>query len=372
MVVIQFTISIILLISTLFVYSQMEYIKSKRLGFDKENVIVIPLRSEKAREEYDILRNELLNISGIKYVSSTSSVPGNGLSGTGYQPEGIPEDSPWIIYTLYGDSHLLDALGMNVVLGRNFDPANPADSSNIIINETLVKKLGWEDPIGKTIYTFITDEETLPLKVIGVVEDYHFQSLHDPIEPAMIKIAVGNPAFTAIRTSPGNLEKSMKKIESVWENLHPETPFDFYFLDESFDNLYESEQKMSHIFIYFTVLAIIIACLGLFGLAAFVAEQRTKEIGIRKALGASVTQLVAMITIDLTKWILLANIIAWPLSWYFLHEWLQNFAFRINMLNYIWLFILASVIAFIIAILTVVYQAIRVSGENPVNALKYE
>lgn len=372
LVVTQFTISIILLISTLLVYSQMEYIQSKKLGFDKENVVVLPLRSDKAKEDHNLLRNDLLNLSGIETVSSALSVPGRGLNGSGYQPEGIPEDAPWIIYTLYGDFYLPEALGMNIIQGRNFDPANPADSNNILINETLVNKLGWEEPVGKSINTFRNDDETLALKVIGVVEDYHFKSLHDPIEPAMIRISQGNPSFAVIKTQAGNIEKNLNNIKTVWENLHSNIPFDYFFLDKSFNSLYRAEQKMSKIFIYFTFLAIIIASLGLFGLAAFAAEQRTKEIGIRKALGASTPKLVAMITVDLTKWILLANIIAWPVSYYFLNEWLQNFAFRINILNYLWLFVAASIIALAIAILTVIYQAIKVSTDNPVDALKYE
>jgi len=371
LVVVQFTISVILLISTVFVFYQMDYFKSKRLGYDEENVLVLPLRGENTMNRFNAMKNDLKQIPGIRMVGSSTSVPTKGLNGIGYQPEGIPEDAPWIIYTIYGDFNLIDALGMNIIEGRGYEGSSPADSNSILINETLKKKLGWEDPVGRTIYGFGGDTN-VALKVIGILEDYHFKSLHEPVEPAMIRISNEEPEFIVIRTLPGNLESSLGRVEEVWESYEQTFPFDYFFLDQELDNQYQSEQKMSRLFIYFTILAVFIACLGLLGLASFSAEQRTKEIGIRKVLGASPGLLSLIMVGDFIRWVLIANIIAWPLAWWFIRDWLDNFSYRISIMQFSWVFIVASLVSIVIAILTVLVQAIRISVANPVEALKYE
>lgn len=371
LVVIQFTISIILMVSTFFVYYQMNYLKSKKLGYDEENVLVLPVRGENQLERYRAMKDELRSLPEIKSVASSLNVPSTGLDGSGYSPEGVPEDSPWIIYTIYGDFDFIDALGMNVVEGRGFDGSRTADSSSILINETLKQKLGWENPVGKHIYGFGGDSSQT-LTVIGILQDYHFKSLHQPVEPAMIRINRGAPNYIVIRTNPGNLEQSVSKVEKIWDKHESMFPFDFFFLDQELDSQYGAEQKMSKIFIYFTILAVFIACLGLLGLASFSAEQRTKEIGIRKVLGASSTFLASMLVRDFIRWVVIANIIAWPLAWYFMQEWLNNFSYRISMPGHVWVFVAATFISLSIAILTVVFQAVRISVANPVDALKYE
>jgi putative ABC transport system permease protein len=371
LVVFQFTISIILIICTGIVYMQMEFLQNKRLGFDKENIVVIPLRSDRLRDKIKVFDHEMTNIASVKNVSFSSGLPGSSLNGTGYFPEGGDKDSPWIIYQMDCDFGFVETMGMNLVDGRDFDSSYSTDTNCVIINEALMKRLGWEDPLGKSLMSFGRDT-TFPHKILGVIEDFNFKSLHEEVEPAMIMLNTDHSNYMIIRLNPGDPTKAIQEIQAKWEEMELNFIFDYFMFDTQFDELYSSEKAMGRLFIYFAIIAIFIACLGLFGLASYTAEQRTKEIGIRKVLGSSVSNIIIKLTIEFTRWVLLANIIAWPVAWIVMNAWLKNFAYTISWLEYFWILPFATVMSFFIALVTVASQSLRAATTDPVKALKYE
>lgn len=371
LVIIQFTVSIILIICTGVVYSQLQYIKSKKLGFDKEHIVVLPLRGERLRNKIEVIKSELLNLSCVDKVTASKSILGREIDGTGYIPEGFDENSPWIIFTNSVDHDYVETMGMKLIKGRVFSKEFGTDTASIIINKTLMKKLGWEDPLGKKIISFRETIE-IPLTIIGVIDDFHFQSLHDAVEPSLLSFNPSAMRFLSVKLHPGNINSTLETLRAKWNELESSFPFDYFFLDQDLDRLYRADKRMGEIFIYFTIIAIFVACLGLFGLASYSAEQKTKEIGIRKAIGSSVSGIAFMLTKQFVKWILIANIIAWPVAYYYMDKWLDNFAYNIELSDFWWLFVASAVISFIIAVLTVVSQALRAATSNPVEALKYE
>ncbi|MBI9038129.1 MAG: ABC transporter permease [Bacteroidales bacterium] len=371
LVIVQFTISIILIICTGVVYSQLQYIKSKKLGFDKENILILPLRGERLRNKIDVIKSELLNLSCVEKVTASRSVIGSGIDGTGYHPEGYDENSPWIIFTNSVDEDYVETMGMNLIKGRGFSKEFGTDTSSIIINKTLMKKLGWEEPLGKKINRY-GDSTEIPLTIIGVIDDFHFNSLHKAVEPSLLCYYPEELRFLNLKLNSGNINTSLETIKAKWNELEKSFPFDYYFLDQDFENFYRADKRMGEIFIYFTIIAIFVACLGLFGLASYSAEQKTKEIGIRKAIGSSVSGIVFMLTKQFVKWILIANIIAWPIAYFYMDKWLGNFAYNIELSDFWWLFVASAVISFAIAVITVSSQALRAATANPVESLKYE
>ncbi len=375
LVVLQFAISIALLISTWLIYKQMQYISQKKMGFDQENLVIVPLKSDRLKDQGKVLKAEFSNLPAVKMVSLTSSTPGRSLDGMGYVPEGVDSKSPWILYTLRADYDFMEVLGMKLTEGRQLSPGYGTDTNAAVINEALVRKLGWEEPLGKKIYSFGDASDSLSrpyFTVVGVVEDFHFKSLHDAIEPSIIVLDRDKPDFLAIRFHPGDPDKSLEQVRLKWEEIEHSFPFDYYFMKEEFEDLYRSEQKMADLLVTFTILAMLIACLGLFGLALFSIEQRTKEIGIRKVLGASVSGLLYRLSREFSRWVLLATILAWPVSYYLVDRWLQSFAYRIEVLDYMWIFIISGLIALAIALVTVIYQAYRAATTDPVDAVKWE
>jgi len=372
LVLIQFSVSIILIASTILIYKQMKFIQGKDLGYSTENILVIPLRSSDVQQKADVLKNEFQSMPEVLSVSMTDGAPGMSMSGTGFYPEGGDNTSPWIIYTMVVDEHLLPTLGMTLMEGRNFSREYGTDTSAVIINETLRKRLGWDDPVGKKLYLFGQEGEPPAFTIIGVVKDYHFKSLHDAVEPSMLLYRRDEPDFIILRMQSGPRSNYVGALQERWEKVESSFPFDYVFLGEQLDEMYSSEQNMSRLFIFFTVLAIFIACLGLFGLASFSAQRRTKEIGIRKVLGAPAGGLVYKLGREFTRWVLIANIIAWPVAWWLIDRWLQSFAFGIELKQNLWVFPVAGLLALLIALATVMGQAIRAAMMNPVEAVKYE
>ena len=371
LVVFQFSISIILIICTGIVYMQMDFLQKKHLGYEKENIVVVPLRSDRLREKLKVFDAEMTGLPSVMSVSFSTGVPGRSLSGTGYFPEGGNEDAPWIIYQMDCDFGFIETLGMNIIYGRDFDPENASDTNCVIINETLMKRLSWEDPLGKSMMGFGLDT-VIPHKIVGVIEDFNFKSLHEVVEPAMLKMNTDHPNFMIIRLNPGDPRKALYEIESKWEDIEANFIFDYFMLDSQFDELYRSEVAMGKLFMYFAFIAIFIACLGLLGLASYTAEQRTKEIGIRKVMGATVSNIILKLTLEFTRWVLLANILAWPVAWVLMHQWMKNFAYTISWPEFIWILPMATLLSFAIALLTVASQAMRAAMNDPVKALKYE
>jgi ABC-type antimicrobial peptide transport system permease subunit len=367
LVVAQFSLSILLIICTIVVSRQIGYIQNKKLGLDKEHMVYLPLR-EGLADRYETLKTELIEQAGIKNVTVSSSLPTSGvfLTTDKVSWEGKTPGENILLEVTSTGYDFIETFDMQVIEGRSFSEKYLTDEEQaIMINETAKNIIGMEDPVGKQLLF-----GDAPTTIIGVVKDYHFKSLHTEIEPLIMAIVPSLFRYVFVKLEPTNIPAALAGIESAWEVHFPDTPFEYHFLDEAYEKLYLSENRMGILFNYFTSLAILISCMGLFGLASFMAEKRTKEIGIRKVLGASLSGIVLLLNTQFTKWVLLANILAWPVAYYAMTKWLRGFAFRIDL--GIGVFLSAAVMALAIAVLTVSYQSIKAAVSNPAEALRYE
>jgi putative ABC transport system permease protein len=364
LVVFQFVISVSLISATFLINSQLAYLKGKELGFDNANIVVLPLINDVMQTNSEFFKNELKKIPQVISVTASSHVPSSGFASNGYMPEGFV--TPMMIHAADVDEDYLKTFNLQIVRGRNFTKEFSTDKYNYLINETLARQLNGENPIGKTITRNGKHE------VIGVVKDFNFASLYEKIEPLIITNQPWRDRydFISVKIFGGNLNETLGRIENVWNKFTGNIPFEFSFLDESFNWMYKSELKFKEIFFYFSALAIFIALLGLFGLVAYAAEQKTKEIGIRKVLGASFSSIIVLLTKEFLKPVVIANVIAAPIASWFVNLWLQNFAYRIE-INW-WMFALAGGIALTIALFTLSIQAIKAATANPVKSLRYE
>ncbi len=372
MATLQFVISITLIIGTLIIYSQMDYIQNKSLGFDKENVILITTESSAVRQNIEFFRNTLMDDSRIMAVAASSNVPGSTMFSDTAFKSGESGEVYDLIY-MRADYDFVDTYKLRVLHGRQFSREFGTDPQGaLLINEAGAREIGYspEEAIGKELNIIRSAEESIKGTIIGVVENFHFKSLHRMIEPFVIILDPDSFRIISVRILPGDVRGTLGFIQQKWTETFPEEEFKYNFLDDRIDLLYESEGKMRQIFFAFSTLSIFVACLGLFGLAAFTAQERTKEMGVRKVLGASEINVFVLLSKEFTKWIFVANIIAWPLAYYMMTKWLQNFAYRIGI--DLWPFVLASILAFLIALITVSYQSVRAALTNPVDSLRYE
>jgi putative ABC transport system permease protein len=372
MAVLQFVISITLIIGTLIIYNQMEFIQKKSLGFDKENVVLITTESNAVRKNIDFFRNTLIEDARISAVAASSNVPGSSMFSDTVFKRGDSDEVYNLIF-MGTDYDFIDTYKLRLLQGRKFSKEYGTDIEGaVLINEAAAREIGYsaEEAIGKELYRATSAEEYIKGTIVGVVENFHFKSLHRIIEPFVLLLDPDRIRIISVRIQPGDVRGTLNFIEQKWMETFPEEEFEYSFLDDSINLLYESEGKMQQIFIVFSSLSIFVACLGLFGLAAFTAQQRTKEIGVRKALGASEISVFVLLSKEFTKWVLVANIIAWPVAYYVMTKWLQNFAYKMNM--GLWPFVLAAVMGFVIALITVSYQSIRAAFTNPVDSLRYE
>jgi len=369
LVVFQFAISVFLIIGTIIIYQQMQYLQQKNLGFNKEQVLVIN-NPGSLTDNISTFKQSLLSYNNILKVSGSNTIPGKGFSNIGFGAEGI-EDG-FTLNLCICDDQFLNTLQIEMDQGRFFSKESPSDSCAVILNQKAAELLGWKNPVGKKINNW--SKQRNDFHVIGVVNDYHYESLHQQIRPMALLLNGGyykrTESYINVRLKTGNLAETIKFIENKWNEFAPGAPFNFSFLDEEFDNLYINEKQTQKLFIIFSFLAIFIACLGLFGLASFIIDRRVKEIGIRKVLGASLTNIVIHLCKNFTLWVIISNVIAWPLAWFFMDKWLQNFAYRIQ-LEW-WVFILSGFIALFISLLMVSSQAIKTAITNPVQSLRYE
>ncbi|HUS03264.1 MAG TPA: ABC transporter permease [Chitinophagaceae bacterium] len=372
LVVFQFFISIVLIIATLIIYNQLGYIRDKKLGFNREQVIVVKdayVLDKKA----ETFKQEVLKYPEIVSGTKSGYLPVNSSrSSESLFADGRIENDKGVTSQLWTVDHdYIKTLGMQIVQGRDFSKDLLTDSDAVIINEAAVKLFGFTNPIGKKItkITDITKKETRDYMVIGVVKNFNYESLRQNIGALCMRMARDNNSIS-FRLKTGNIEQTVSHIQRTWKSIAPNEPFTYSFLNEEFDNMYRSEQRSGTIFISFAVLAIFIACLGLFGLATYAAEQRIKEIGIRKVLGATVTNIVGMLSKDFLKLVLIAALIAFPVAWWGMNKWLQDFAYRINISW--WIFLIAGVSALLIAMLTVSFKAIKAAITNPVKNLRTE
>ncbi|HMB93262.1 MAG TPA: ABC transporter permease [Rhodothermales bacterium] len=370
LVVGQYAAAIMLVIGSLVIYQQMQFIQSRPLGFDREHVISLYLRGIDVEQELPGFKEALQQVSGVEGVTASTHLPTNISSSTSLSAwEGHPEveDEEVEIYQAYVDYDFFDVYAIPLVVGRAFSPAHPSDSVGaIVLNETAVNQLGWtvDTAVGKTIQRGDGD-----IPVIGVVKDFHMHAMHLPVAPLMMQLASTWINRVSIRVRPDDLPTTLAGIEAAWMQRSP-YPFEYQFVDENFDQMYRAEQKLGQGVSYFTLIALFIAGLGLFGLAAHAARQRTKEIGIRKVLGASVVGLVGLLSKDFLKLVAVAFVIAAPIAYFAMAKWLEAFAYRIALGPGV--FVLAGLAAVAIAFLTVSYQAIKASLADPVESLRYE
>ena len=369
LVVLQFCISISLLVGTLVVRNQLHFAQNKHLGFDKEHVLIlrgIP-RTLTSTKQAMTFRDQFETLPQVATASLNTDVPGRDFDSMLFIPEQPANyEKTALTYTLV-DEKYVEALNLKIVEGRNFTPAEHAtDVSAFLVNQSAVKALGWQTALGKKLRR----GNGIEGPIIGVVSDFHIGSLKQEIKPLVLPYLYRLPMCLAIRLHPGNVTEAIAAVEGIWKKSAPNQPFSYTFLDQDYARLYNREQQMSHVFQIFSGLAILIACLGLFGLVAFTTQQRTKEIGIRKILGASVSGILYLLSKDFLKLVIIANLIAWPIAYYAMNQWLQSFAYRINLS--ISTFLLSGLIALLIALLTVSYQAIKAARANPVEALRYE
>jgi putative ABC transport system permease protein len=363
LVIIQFLISTFLIFSTIIIQSQINYLQDKHLGFKKENIAVIPLTTSRSKQNYEVLKNRISSIPGVKASGASTGIPGMGLTMNGYLPEGLKD--PIMIHALDVDDDYIELLEIPVIEGKGFSKESGLDTSNVLINETLVKQLGWNNPVGKTI------KRGIEMKVIGVVQDFHFAPLQENIKPLIITQNPWNGYYhLSVGISSREFKAVMEDIEGAWEDLFPDESFEYFSLSSYIENAYKEISGLRKIFIYFTILAIIVACLGLLGLASFTTGQRSKEVGVRKVFGATNSNIAIRLTADFLKWVLLASIIALPFAWWAMNYWLNNFAYHTYIGSFA--FLLTVILTLGLSFLTVILQATGMAKSNPVDILKDE
>ncbi|MFK7847966.1 MAG: FtsX-like permease family protein [Rhodothermales bacterium] len=373
LIVVQFTVSVMLLIGTGVVFSQIQYMQNERLGFSGEQVVVLPI--EEGQEQYETFRQALMQHPGVLAVAASDYVPGRVGNATAYRPEEAPAAETFVLSVARVSHDYLETLEINLVAGRDFSKEFSTDVTNaMLINVAGVKEFGWtpEEALGKRVHELAAGEdgEDISRSVIGVVEDFHFESLHESIGPLAMNIDQPQYQRLSVRIAPENMAATMGFLQTEWEMFEPGYPYNSVFLSADFNRFYAEEQRLGRIFVVFTILAIIIACLGLFGLASFITQQRTKEIGVRKTLGATVPGIVLMLSKEFTRLVLISAAVAVPLSYLLMSRWLEGFAFQVG-LNW-WIFVGAVAGALLMAWLTVGYQSIKAAVMNPIKALRYE
>ena len=372
LVVFQFTLSIALIFCTLVLFKQIKFVRSAPLGFDKDHIVTSRI-SDRISSQLNSFKNSLYENPDIIKMTTTNIPPYRWNSNAGFGDvhwEGQQGRKIRMVQTIV-DFDYAETFGLQIIDGRFFSNQYSTDVTEAwVINETAAREMGLESPVGKWLRLF--DDKR---RIIGVVKDYHYESLHNSIMPMAMRIYDMNSTWTGapwacIKIRSQNIQTTLKFLEKKWEAVDPEQPFEYNFLDDQINNLYLEEEQIGTLFKYFTFLAIIISCLGLFGLASFLALERTKEIGIRKVLGASVSNLLILLSKDFIKWVLLANVFAWPLAWFVMSKFLQMYAYKIS-IGFLF-FLFSGILALVIALLTVSYQAVRAAVANPIDSLRYE
>jgi putative ABC transport system permease protein len=367
MVLFQFSVSIILIASTFLVSRQMNLLKNKNMGFSKEQLLVIPINSQNLQARIESLKQDLLTNPNILSASATSDLPGKLLWITSINYEGQSGQSSETMTYLEIDKDFVKTYGMQMKEGYlPGNPANPYSGVQYLLNESAAKKLGWEQPIGKMFRGGHQKEG----HVTGVVQDFNFKSLHENIEPLFLYINEGKSNYLTLKLDTRDVIKTISFIGQQWNKFVQNTPFEYFFYDDFYNQLYQKESKFSQIIFIFSCMSILIACLGIFALAAFLSETRIKEIGIRKVNGAKVSEILTLLNKDFIKWVIIAFVIATPIAYYAMNKWLENFAYKTN-LSW-WIFALTGLLALGIALLTVSWQSWRAATRNPVEALRYE
>jgi putative ABC transport system permease protein len=359
----QFAISIILIICTLVIYVQLGFIRSLDVGYRRDDVMILKFTSDSFKSKYNELKEKLLDMPDVVSSAAVSQVPGAGFTSNGYRPEGMDR---WIMFNVVDvDYDFVKTLGLQVTRGRAFSEDFPTDRDAYLVNETLVRQLGWEDPVGKTIY------RNGDHVVVGVVKDFQFASVHQEIAPLIftMKPYLGFD-YLLVRFQTSNLPRLISQIERAWKEIDTAEPFEYSFMDDVFDRVYRAEQQMSKMLLYVAILAILIACMGLSGLALYNTEQRTREIGVRKVYGSTAAGVVKMLSGKFTRYVVLANLLAWPIAYLILRQYMQLYAYRIKFP--VWVFLATALGVYLVALLTIGFQSYKASNINPGDSLRYE
>jgi len=367
LVVFQFSVSIVLIIGTLAVYQQLDYIQDKNLGFNKDQVVIVK-KVDDLGQKIKPLRQELLRHSGIVSVSNSSNMIGDSFGDNLYRQIDHPKEDNQLLWFLWTDPDYAKTYHIQIKQGRYFSDYRQEGQREVVLNEAGAKILGYDDPVGQKI----VDMDGGEYIIIGVVENFHFESLHKPLNPLIIHPfgPRGYGRYLSVRVNAENMQESLALMKKTWLKYSGGQAFEYEFFDDHFARIYRSEEATGRIFFSFSLLAIVIASLGLFGLTAFITQQKTKEVGIRKVLGATIPGLMFLFMKQFTRWVLVANLIAWPLAYLAMNRWLQNFAFRASI--GIEIFVISAGLALAIALLTVSFQSIRAAIANPVDSLRYE
>jgi putative ABC transport system permease protein len=377
LVVFQFIITIVMIAGSCIIYQQLHYVMNKDLGFNKAQVLTFHISDKSARSKIAAIKSQLMQNPAVESVGIAGNPIGNNNIGSGnfnIGADGKTNPESKIVENLVVDEDFIPTMQIRMAQGRNFSSAMPTDKKeSIIVNETLVNELGWKDAVGKTVRTGVDEQgNVITQKIIGVVKDFNTYSLQHKVAPMVLEMpATANDEDNLyVRVGKNNIAATLNYIGKIYSRFDIENKVEFHFLDQNFANQYQSEQKQGKILFVFTLMAICIACLGLFGLVTFTAEQRVKEIGIRKVLGASVTNIVTLLSKDLMKLVLVATVIASPLAWYGMSKWLQSFAYRVDIQW--WVFAIAGIAAILIAFITVGTQSVKAATANPAKSLKSE
>jgi putative ABC transport system permease protein len=367
LVLFQFGISIILITSSLFVYRQMSYIRNKNLGFSKDQLMIIPLDDNNIRSKLLSFKQELTRNPNILSASATSDLPGEMKWVASISYEGSNKQIPETMAYLEIDNDFIKTYGIQLKEGYlPGDTACPYSGTHFLLNESAVKKLGWANPVGNKFSMNMQKDGF----VTGVIKDFNFKSLNEEIEPLFLYVNESNPKFLAVKLDAASIAGAVESVQKTWNKMAPDSPFNYFFYDNFYDQLYRKESQFGKIIFIFSTIAILIACMGLFGLAAYFSERRTKEIGVRKVNGATIAEIMTMLNTKFIGWVILAFILATPVAWYVMHKWLQTFAYKTE-LSW-WIFCLAGIIALVIALITVSWQSLRAATRNPVESLRYE
>ena len=373
LVVIQFMLSIGLICGSIIISRQIKYVTNYDLGYNHANLIFISLDGD-ASGKHEAIKQELKGIAGIKNITRSDKLPfWGGNSSWGHDWEGKDPESKILICKMNVDKDYFETLGLKFISGKGLPEAydvvlNPNDISSpqIILNQEAVKRMGMENPVGK----YFSPWGAIKTTIAGVTEDFHFESLHRGVEPMLIMPLLNNPAYIIARVHPENFSQTIDEIKQKWSKILPQSTCEIGFFDDRLAELYQAETKISGLFQYFSFIAIFISCIGLFGLSLFIIERRSKEIGIRKVNGAKISEVIILLNKDFVKWVLMAFIIAVPIAWYLMYQWLKNFAFRTEITW--WIFAMAGILALGIALATVSAQSWRAATKNPIESLRYE
>ena len=374
LVVLQFSISIFLLIGTAAIYKQLNYMLTANAGFDKKDIYIVsyPASQKGAADKYPVLKNEFLSVPGVTDVSGVYTLPGSGnKEQQSFRLKGESKDEAMTMQASGVDYDFIQTLGIKLLQGRNFSEQYGTDKDNsIIINETAARKLGLKNPVGTEVYIPSGTSRVRLVKIIGVIKDFHTASFHEKIEPLFLYINPVRFYNIAVKIDPKYTKQALASLKDKFKEVIPNKSFNYETLTEQYNSIYQSDEKTGSLIMIFAILSVIVASMGLFGLSSFATEVRMKEIGIRKILGADIFTISFLLSKDFTKWVLVANIIAWPVAYYAISKWLDDFAYKTEM--GIWIYILAAVVALVISILTISFQSVKVANTNPVKTLRYE